>query len=134
MNTLEIREGLEKLGYERNIGMYDNSDGIYLRTFGFTYGQFSNEYLKTGAIDCGANIPLFLAIAAIREDEFDGQYFVADSDLSGCWGDTIGNLHDFTIKKGAFFVWERYITYSFYFHGEYHKATTEELTNYFKDK
>lgn len=137
-NTPELRKKLEELGY-RLFGEELNEDlciftspecGLYNIEF------FSNipHPEETDSIDCGTNEELFLAIAALRDDTNENQWFVADSPLSVSYDDTVGNDHYFTEPKGSVFFWDENWNHTTIISGNYHKATVEELIEHFKEK
>lgn len=137
-NTPELRKKLEELGY-RLFGEELNEDlciftspecGLYNIEF------FSNipHPEETDSIDCGTNEELFLAIAALRDDTNENQWFIADSPLSVSYDDTVGNDHYFTEPKGSMFFWDINWMHATIISGNYHKATVEELIEHFKEK
>ncbi len=85
-------------------------------------------------IDCGTNEELFLAIAALRDDSNYMQWFITDSILSVSYDDSIGNDHYFIEPKGIMFFWDENWNYATIISGRYHKATVNELIEYFKTK
>lgn len=87
-----------------------------------------------GYIHCGTNEELFLAIAALRDDTNENQWFIADSPLSVSYDDTVGNDHYFTEPKGSMFFWDKNWNHATIISGSYHKATVEELIEHFKGK
>lgn len=142
-NTPELRKKLEELGYETlNSGdttldahNYDGKGShksieegkAIITSYGNLYGVIYDvdTVTKKGRIDCGTNEELFLAIAALRDDTDENQLFTngkgdwsiyrdgSDGGLSGM--DFYGMPNDFEIDN-------------------YHKATVNELIEYFKDK
>lgn len=137
-NTPKLRKKLEKLGY-RLFGEELNEDlciftspecGLYNIEF------FSNipHPEETDSIDCGTNEELFLAIAALRDDTNENQWFIADSPLSVSYDDAVGNDHYFTEPKGSVFFWDINWMHATIISGNYHKATVEELIEHFKGK
>jgi hypothetical protein len=85
-------------------------------------------------IDCGTNEELFLAIAALRDDTDENQWFIADSLLSVSYDDTVGNDHYFIEPKGSMFFWDINWMNATIISGNFHKATVEELIKHFKEK
>lgn len=81
-NTPELRKKLEELGY-RLFGAELNEDLCI-----FTepeYGLYSVEFFsniphpdETDSVDCRTNEELFLAIAALRDDTNENQWFICD--------------------------------------------------------
>lgn len=137
-NTPELRKKLEKLGYrlfgeelDEDLCIFTSPEcGLYNIEF------FSNipHPEETDSIDCGTNENLFLAIAALRDDTNENQWFIADSPLSVSYDDIVGNDHYFTEPKGSMFFWNINWMHATIISGNYHKATVEELIEYFKEK
>lgn len=137
-NTERLRESLKRLGIrpllsnERlnaigdNIKVYHGREAVFSCSYSQElYGHF---------LDCGTNESLFLAIAALRDDTDDSQWFVADSPLSVSYDDIVGNDHYFTEPKGSVFFWDINWMHATIISGNYHKATVEELIEHFKGK
>ena len=136
-NTPELRKKLEELGYEiLNSGNTTldehNYDGkgshksieegkAIITSYGNLYGVIYNvdTVTKKGRIDCGTNEELFLAIAALRDDTDKYQWFT-DGDLWFKCGDEVCNetIEYYLNKYGR----------------KFHKATVDELIEYFKTK
>lgn len=74
------------------------------------------------------------AIAALRDDTNENQWFVADSPLSVSYDDAVGNDHYFTEPKGSMFFWDINWMHATIISGNYHKATVEDLIGHFKEK
>ena len=78
-NTQEIRARLNNLGYFRNRewkNYNDDNKRNFILVYGNTYSLLHVYYesllhplKKYGSIDCGTNEELFLAIAALRDDD-----------------------------------------------------------------
>lgn len=130
-NTQELRRGLEELGYSHGKPKYyaddDNKYDFIMCHNGIFFLLSQKNHVirnghplkKYGSIDCGTNEELFLAIAALRDDTDKYQWFT-DGDLWFKCGDKVCNE---TIE---------------YYLNEYgrkiHKATVDELIEYFKTK
>ena len=133
-NTQELRRELEELGYSKNypewtvdcsiiwayqypIKGFDTPNYVIADSFDVPFSKHSALCGKF--IDCGDNEELFLAIAALRDDTDKYQWFT-DGDLWFKCGDKVCNE---TIE---------------YYLNEYgrkiHKATVDELIEYFKTK
>lgn len=84
-----------------------------------------NVPLDDSFIDCGTNEELFLAIAALRDDTDDSQWFVYPPENSWfiCVDDDINYARE-NIRESVQAAW---------FHCS-HKATVEELIKHFKEK
>lgn len=135
-NTSGLRKKLEELGYYLHPECIDDDRGNYLFVNREYYLNRPLGYLEelSRSIDCGTNEELFLAIAALRDDTNENQWFVADSPLSVSYDDTVGNDHYFTEPKGSVFFWNINWMHATIISGNYHKATVEELIEHFKDK
>ncbi|MCM1740821.1 hypothetical protein [Phocaeicola vulgatus] len=151
-NTETLRKKLEELGYEiLNSGNTTldahNYDGkgshksieegkAIITSYGNLYGVIYNvdTVTKKGRIDCGTNEELFLAIAALRDDTNNNQWFIAESSLSVSFDDAIGNDHYFVEPKGRFFFWGIEYQNSTIISGNFRKATVDELIEHFKTK
>lgn len=136
-NTPELRKKLEKLGYKSRT--ISNNDKLYLATTANNvyakYTIITNEMFDSvdphrtwncaGRIDCGTNEELFLAIAALRDDTDDSQWFVYPPENIWfiCDDDDINYARE-NIKDSVQAAW---------FHCS-HKATVEELIEHFKGK
>lgn len=113
-NTSELRKKLEELGYISHIYNNNDTNNIYVDKFG-TYISVDIEN-QPYFIDCNENEELFLALAALRDDKPDYQWFV--------WYD---NWVDNRFKQyipGE--PWEEWWWF------EVHKATVKELIEHFK--
>lgn len=142
-NTQELRKKLEELGYKPSRLIFDN-EKLCLATGLNKYTQIMNEMFDSkdphitwncaGRIDCGTNEELFLALAALRNDTNNNQWFIAESSLSVSFDDAIGNDHYFVEPKGSFFFWGIEYQNSTIILGNFRKATVDELIEHFKTK
>lgn len=110
-NTPELRNKLLDMGYIQNI--YDKNEYTWLAV---NHNMFISvnegfERLPEFNIDCGENIDLFLALAALRDDTDKHQWFVDDN--TGIWERSENELP------------------SRYMQMEGHKATVEEIIKHF---
>lgn len=117
-NTFELRNKLEKLGYKKHeLSSVHVPNQPYLVTnIGHDESYYSSCYtnfpaLSKDYIDCENNENLFLAIAALRDDTDKYQWFTDDN---------IWELNNDDLP-------------SRYMQLEGHKATIDELINYFKN-
>ena len=139
-NTPELRKKLEELGYVKNSPIWtDNCSIIWAYQYpvkGFDTPNyviansfdipFDKHSLLCGEfIDCGTNEELFLAIATLRDDTDDSQWFVYPPENIWfiCDDDDINYARE-NIKDSVQAAW---------FHCS-HKATVEELIEHFKEK
>ena len=139
-NSPELRKKLEELGYVKNSPIWtDNCSIIWAYQYpvkGFDTPNyviansfdipFDKHSLLCGEfIDCGTNEELFLAIATLRDDTDDSQWFVYPPENIWfiCDDDDINYARE-NIKDSVQAAW---------FHCS-HKATVEELIEHFKEK
>lgn len=122
-NTIELRNKLRGLGYKVFPDIFNHpclsvEGGLAIPADG---------YNRNGLYDCGTNPDLFLAIAALRDDSDYMQWFVLDCD--NIW-EAVGCYQ----HKGDFELCDRTKWYGSTDVPCAHKATVEELIEYFKNK
>lgn len=135
-NTSELRKKLEKLGYNHSTDVIeDERFCIATSPVNCNYHVILKEVFDdtnpyrtwncAGRIDCGTNEELFLAIAALRDDTDDNQWFTNGKGDWGMYRDgSDGNLPgmDFFGMPNDFDL------------SHYHKATVNELVEHFKEE
>ena len=117
-NTKEIANTIALIGYDLLFSAINNY-GEYLVCNGNSCQGQNDTTLKESTIDyidCGINEELFLAIAALRDDSNEHQWFIWDNDEDE--GDK-WKLYDGNSN------WSWWIF-------EVHKATIKELIEHFK--
>lgn len=135
-NTPELREKLENLGY-KSFGMVEIGFGLSTDELLAEYESFDDSALENilkvsgtedykETIDCGDNELLFLALAALRDDISENQWFVMDVEVYS------------NISKGEWFLSTKLQG------GKHvgtqidplycHKATVSEIIEHFKTK
>ena len=122
-NTPELRKKLEKLGYSPTQNGHGEwfipmNELPYLETFPLSKSYMGRAgFWSTSVIDCGTNEELFLALAALRNDEIpDYQWFV--------WND----IEDEGEKFKQYIPdkpWQEWWWF------EVHKASVEEIIEHF---
>lgn len=128
-NTKRLRDKLEELGYKfSNNGVNEwhipieelSCLGANIYVDGYYMGI--SEYWNYSWIDCGTNEALFLAIAALRDDSDIHQWFVNEN--KSCWWKCSLNefKQDFEASNE-----DKNLSYKYF-----HKATIDELINFFK--
>ena len=134
-NTQELRRGLEELGYSKNypewtvdcsiiwayqypIKGFDTPSYVIADSFDLPFDKHSALCGKF--IDCGTNEELFLAIAALRDDTDKNQWFTDGDKWILCP----------EIKFSTYWVYND-IDVNI---DIVHKATVDELIEYFKEK
>ena len=143
-NTPELRKKLEELGYVKNSPIWTNNCSIiwayqypvkgfdtpnYVIANSFDIPFDKHSLLCGEFIDCGTNEELFLAIAALRDDTDENQWFTDGKD----WAYRLRPSYCapcVTIYKTLAFD---HIPEDFKMEN-YHKATVEELIEHFKEK
>lgn len=143
-NTPEIRKKLEELGYIKNSPIWTDNCSIiwayqypekgfdtpnYVIAHSFDIPFDKHSRLCGKFIDCGTNENLFLAIAALRDDTNENQWFTNGTD----WAyhpKTMYCAPCVTIYKTLAFDH----TPEDFKMEDYHKASVEELIEHFKDK
>ncbi len=130
-NTPELRKKLEELGYKECIG----EEGPFLFTshniFDCMYTECGlNDLAYNGLIDCGTNENLFLAIAALRDDTNENQWFICDVNH---W-DRADNGELTVYAEIGEWIFCKSNDDDCVQDNHYHKATVEELIEHFKGK
>ena len=122
-STPELRKKLEELGYRLSGAELNEDLCIFTEP---EYGLYSVEFFsniphpdETDSVDCGTNEELFLAIAALRDDTDDNQWFTDGNDWFLCRYLKVG-MHYQDMPEILFEKW--------------YKATVEELIEHFKEK
>lgn len=111
----ELIEWLEWIGYKLE---YLRNDGVIVLTSEnrvYVYGEAVHEIIKSDydTIDCGKNIELFKALAAMNDENDREQWFVEEGRMFKCTSDKI---------NGYSYHWPTT-----------RKATAEEIVEYFKN-
>ena len=122
-NTPELRKKLEELGYTNTPSgkgewFIPIEELEYLVTYPISgCYQGCNGYWYEDDFDCGTNEELFLALVALRDDSDYMQWFVTEK---GEW-----------VKCEREHFYQEHLTKTW---RTWHKATIEEIIEYFKDK
>lgn len=128
-NTPELREKLEKLGYNPT----QNGHGewfipinklSYLETFPLSKSYMGRTGFWNSVIDCGTNEELFLALAALRDDTDKDQWFTDGTDWA-IWRED-GSFRGKPIAGFEFHYLPSSTNYN-----KYHKATAKEIIEHF---
>lgn len=129
-NTPELRKELEELGYNRHPFYGDNGQYLYLNR-GFYHTNvvgYSEEIERM--IDCGTNEELFLALAALRDDTNENQWFIAQDTM---WDEDYNGEITVYYEEGEWLIWGYYSLMEIK-PSDFRKATVEEIIEHFKDK
>ena len=81
-------------------------------------------------IDCGTNEELFLALAALRDDTNENQWFIAQGTI---WVKDCNDEIIVYYDEGEWFLWNEYLFIENSL-SDFRKATAEEIIDHFKDK
>lgn len=121
-NTTKIRDRLKELDY--NCNPYLGWHNLYTTIHGYASVYSMNDddinvlsKKIDSFIDCGTNEELFLAIAALRDDTDENQWFTDGYHWEIC-PDEVAYINDWIDKYGF----------------SPHKAIVEELIEHFKEK
>ncbi len=115
-NTIELQEKLKNIGYLSLDNDNDKREGLVADRNGFMYSIFEKNVLGS-TYNCGINEELFLAIAALRDDTDDYQWFTDGEDWFLCQYLKVG-MHYQDKPEILFDKW--------------HKASVDELIEHFK--
>ena len=143
-NRKELAEWLERIGYhvcrcclfegwstlhcgavERLVTTYE-AHGIpdYDGDTGYNIGWFKSENAEDErpSYDCGTNIELFKALAAMNDENDLNQWYVCDVPY---WCD---------LRQGDWVIKRDTMDHTTFFPSAFHKATVEELIEHFKKR
>ena len=123
-NTPELVKKLEDLGYRASFSAR-NGYGKYLYAFNGTVvgGEYNAYDERAGFIDCNDSEELFLAIAALRDDTDNMQWFIHDD---SAWNDK-PNIFWYKCEEDSIV---EDLAYNLMFN-DCKKATVEELIEHF---
>lgn len=124
----ELIEWLEWIGYKLE---YLRNDGVIVLTSEnrvYVYGEAVHEIIKSDydTIDCGKNIELFKALAAMNEWNDRKQWYA--------YTEYPTNEGKNGVRKFVFNEPARFDSFVDVPSGYYRKATAEEIVEYFKNK
>ena len=140
-NTPELRKQLEELGYTNGAWESPHFEYPYLmcfpnRKFGLFKGEgfymTEDDYRRDGKrwtynppkeyVDCGDNEELFLALAALRDDKPDYQWFLWEENDGKCYIESDDTWRKYIPNE----KWEEWWWF------EIRKAAVEEIIEHFK--
>lgn len=129
-NTPELRKKLEELGYKNYGNPFQiTDDSKLITTIDGEYVPY-NVPLDDSFIDCRTNEELFLAIAALKDDTDENQWFICDVNH---W-DRSGNGEATVYAEIGEWIFCKSNDDDCARDNHYHKATVEELIEHFKGK
>lgn len=147
-NSKELQERVYRLGKRSGNCIWESefntllvADKDHFRCYDDEWGN-ADKLVEKGFIDCGTDERLFIALAALRDDSDKNQWFVnKDGEYFKCFENEFSHFKfdDKDIGKivnameiGSFPLGEPLVPYEDT--KDWHKATSEELIEYFKDK
>ena len=136
-NSPELRKRLEELGYKDygNLRFHGDPIIIYCETNHF----FTSPFALEGAhyrgkydnfIDCGDNEELFLAIAALRDDTNENQWFIAQDTM---WDENYNGEITVYYEENEWLMWGYYSLME-EIPSDFRKATAEEIIDHFSNQ
>lgn len=129
-NTPELREKLEGLGYNRHPSYGDNGQYLYLnRRFYHTNVVGYSEEIER-MIDCRTNEELFIALAILRDDTNENQWFIAQNTM---WDENYNGEITVYYEEGEWLMWGYYSLMK-EIPSDFRKATVEEIIKHFKNE
>ena len=141
-NTPELRKKLEELGYKPSYPIFQYPEVFKhiaaCNFFGSKYygvsddevshhGEIKDAIKNRGMIDCGTNEELFLALAALRDDTNEHQWFIAQDTM---WDENYNGEITVYYEKGEWLIWD-YYSFMEDEPSYFRKATVEEIIEHF---
>lgn len=132
-NTPELRQRLVDLGYNRYpiwMANWKGDNDVYLVIDGVFYKFPSNllDDKQGNLIDCGENEEMFLALAALRDDTNENQWFIA---LDTMYDENYNGEINVYYEKDEWLLWDYYSLMED-MPSDFRKATAEEIVEHFK--
>ena len=140
-NTPELRKKLEELGYEpcyqmtinpdlyKNIAACNFFGAVYYGEID-TYDSMEDDIKNRRIIDCADNEELFIALAALRDDTNEHQWFIETDTL---WDENYNGEITTYFEEGQCFKYDEW-SYIEDLPSYFKKATVEEIIEHFKNK
>lgn len=135
-NTPELRKKLEELGYtyiqNGSAEWFIPIEELeYLVTYP-TSGHYQgcNGYWYEDNVDCGTNEELFLALAALRDDSNENQWFIAQDTM---WDENYNGEITVYYEEGEWLLWD-YYSFMEDMPSDFRKATVEEIIAHFNNQ
>ena len=127
-NTPELRKKLEELGYFYTY--YHDGNGIYCYNKTAQTFTYNNEIPKECIGIPNNNEELFLALAALRDDTNENQWFIAQDTM---WDENYNGEITVYYEEGEWLMWD-YYSFMEDMPSDFRKATVKEIIEHFKDK
>jgi hypothetical protein len=144
-NSPEIRKKLEELGYEPSYPIFQYPEVFKhiaaCNFFGSKYygvsddevshhGEIKDAIKNRGMIDCVTNEDLFLALAALRDDTNENQWFIAQDTM---WDENYDGEITVYYEEGEWLLWD-YYSFMEDMPSDFRKATVEEIIAHFNNQ
>ena len=144
-NYPELRKKLEELGYEPSYPIFQYPEVFKhiaaCNFFGSKYygvsddevshhGEIKDAIKNRGMIDCGTNEDLFLALAALRDDTNENQWFIAQRTM---WDENYNGEITVYYEEGEWLLWD-YYSFMEDMPSDFRKATVEEIITHFNNQ
>lgn len=139
-NTPELRKKLEEFGYKPFGSVkceWDTGWGLSTDNRLGEFESFDNNRLENiikcespdyeDSIDCGTNEELFLALAALRDDTNDYQWFIAQDTM---WDEDYNGEITVYYEDGEWLIWN-YYSFMEDKSSDFRKATVKEIIEHF---
>ena len=137
-NTIELRKKLEELGYKFSgadhieldcIVTFPHHDAFSVfAAYHFNIYDDSFKIVWKEYIDCGTNEKLFLALAALRDDTNENQWFIAQRTM---WDENYNGEITVYYEENEWLMW-KYYSLMEEMPSDFRKATVEEIIEHFK--
>lgn len=131
-NTTELRKKLEELGYKYSTVGGIKSNNIIV-SLGCIFDIYPIDTIKRGfnnCIDCGINEELFLALAALRDDTNENQWFIAQDTM---WDENYNGEITVYYEENEWLMWGYYSLIE-EMPSDFRKATVEEIIAHFNNQ
>jgi hypothetical protein len=135
-NSPELRKKLEELGYTnaprgRGVWFIPIEELMYLVTYPESgHYQGCNGYWYEDDFDCGTNEELFLALAALRDDTNENQWFIAQRTM---WDENYNGEITVYYEENEWIMWNDY-SFMEDMPSDFRKATVEEIITHFNNQ
>lgn len=141
-NSPELRKKLEELGYKPSYPIFQYPEVFKhiaaCNFFGSKYygvsddevshhGEIKDAIKNGGMIDCGENEELFFALAALRDDTNENQWFIARRTM---WDENYNGEITVYYEEGEWLLWD-YYSFMEDIPSDFRKATVEEIIAHF---
>lgn len=130
--SAELKEKLKEFGYKDGgkVGYYGETQYLYCGGRIFYESPEIITFQCNRFIDCGTNEELFLALAALRDDTNENQWFITQRTM---WDENYNGEITVYYEENEWLMWD-YYSFMEDMPSDFRKATVEEIIEHFKDK